>query len=301
MRALRRGCIRALGSLSLAGILSCATPSPPRATAPEAAAPPTAAPEATAPEATAPQATPPAPVALAPVHEPSPAAGVDGAATSGDVRTVVQTTGIVTEIAPNTYLITQPGPPPAATLDTSNVQRSAVRGTLQALDLPAHDLPPAGGSFPDLAPALDARLAALFRQSLARELRAAVARAAPAGFTPLDLRPLRHRCEREDERSAFLAHEVFRSLECLQRARTSTHDRSGHLVVREVLSVRALVVGGEHRSLGRHTMATARETRDVVLQLAIRWSIDSALRLREETVLLPHVLSVKPGPDHVQP
>ena len=99
----------------------------------------------------------------------------------------------------------------------------------------------------------------------------------------------------------FLEHEVFRSLECLRRARTSARVSSGDLVVREVLWGQARVVGGEHRSLGKHTMATARETRDIVLQLAVRWRIDSALRLQEETVLLPHVLSVKPGPDHVQP
>ena len=141
----------------------------------------------------------------------------------------------------------------------------------------------------------------LARESLARELRAAVMRAAPAGFTPLDLRPLRHRCAREAETPAFLAHEVFRSLECLRRARTSARVGSGDLVVREELWVQARVVGGEHRSLGEHTRATARETRDIVLQLAVRWRIDSALHLREETVLLPRALSVNPGPDHVQP
>ena len=115
-----------------------------------------------------------------------------------------------------------------------------------------------------------------------------------------DLRPIRHRCQREEERSAFLAHELFQSLECLRRVRTSAYDRSGDLVVREVPWVQARAVGGEHRSLGRETTATERETRDMVLQLAVRWRIDSALRLREETVLLPHVLSVKPGPEHVQ-
>ena len=56
MRAFMRAFMRALGSLSLAGILSCATPSPPQATAPEA--------------------IPSAPVALAPAHEPSADAGV---------------------------------------------------------------------------------------------------------------------------------------------------------------------------------------------------------------------------------
>jgi hypothetical protein len=289
-RAFLRAFVSALGSLSLAGILSCATPSPP---------------QASPPQATPPQVAPPAPVALAPAHEPSADAGVAGAAASGDSRTVVQTTGIVTEIAPNTYLITQPAATPAATIDASKVQRSVVRGTPQALDVPANDPPPAGGSFPDLGPALDARLTALFHESLARELRVAVRRAAPAGFAPLNggsaLRPLRHRCEREEERSAFLAHEVFQSLECLRRARTSAQVRSGDLLVREVLMVQARVVGDEHRSLGEHTTATARETRDIVLQLAVRWRIDSALRLQEETVLLPHVLSVKPGPDHVQP
>ena len=65
--------------------------------------------------------------------------------------------------------------------------------------------------------------------------------------------------------------------------------------------MQARVVGGEHRSLGEHTMATARETREIVLQLAVRWRIDAALRLREETVLLPHALSVNPGADHIEP
>lgn len=268
--------MRASGALALAGILSCAT----------------------APHQ--PQGTPPAPAALAAPHQASADGGVAGGAASGDERTVVLSTGTVTEIAPDTYLITQPRPP-VATLDAANVRRSVLRGQLQALELPAHDPPPAGDAFPDLQPALDARLTVLFRESLARELRAAVGRAAPAGFGLLDLRPLRHRCERQEEASRFLEHEVFRSLECLHRATTQARVRSGDLVVRAVLSVRARVVGGEHRSLGAHTMATARETHEIVLRLAVRWRIDAALHLREETVLLPHVLSVNPGPDHVEP
>ena len=267
-------------ALGLVGVLSCATaPSPPQ-----------------------PPGTPPG-HALAPGQPPGHAASVDAGvadADAGGARTDVQLSGTVTEIAPDTYLITRPAPP-IATLDAAGVRRSVVQGKLDALDVPAHDPPPVPGSFPDLGPALDARLRALFHERLGRELRAAVVRAAPAGFTLLDLRPFRHRCERQGEAPAFLAHEVFRSLECLYHGRVQAQVSSGELVVRDVVSVRAQVVGGERRSLGKHTMATARETREIVLQLAVRWRIDAGLRLSEETVLLPHALRVTPGPDHVEP